>query len=79
MLIKTWSLGQRCQARGYDAIDQVTMLFFLPGAAMLANSWRLEQRHYVLLDTLTDDVMLLRLKIQREAPIKNHFVKYIRQ
>jgi hypothetical protein len=28
---KTWSLGQRCQARGYDAIDQGTMLFFPTG------------------------------------------------
>jgi hypothetical protein len=35
---KTWNLGQRRQARWYDAIDQGAMLFFLSGAATLVNS-----------------------------------------
>jgi hypothetical protein len=37
------------------------MLFFLPGAAMLANSWHLGWMRHVLLDALTNDAMLFLL------------------
>jgi hypothetical protein len=46
---------------GTAPLTKAPSFFFLLGAATLPNSWRLERRSYVLLDALTDGVMLLHL------------------
>jgi hypothetical protein len=67
-------LGQWRQARGYTPLTKASC-FFLSGAATLINSWRLDRMRYVLLDVLTDDAMLFRLELRREASRKKLFYK----